>query len=51
MTAAPTGTNDARRVRRALVAAVLLGAALAAIVLSLGSMLKTNFYDAIAAMF
>ena len=31
MTAAPTGTNDARRVRRALVAAVLLGAALAAI--------------------
>ena len=31
MTAAPTGTNDARRVRRALVASVLLGAALAAI--------------------
>ena len=31
MTAAPTGTNDARRVRRALGAAVLLGAALAAV--------------------
>jgi hypothetical protein len=31
MTAAPTGTNDARRVRRALVAAVLLGAVLATI--------------------
>jgi hypothetical protein len=31
MTAGPTETNDARRVRRALVAAALLGAALAAI--------------------
>jgi hypothetical protein len=31
MTAAPTGTNDARRVRRALVATVLLGAALATV--------------------
>ncbi len=28
-----------------------IGAALAATVLSLGSKLKTNFYDAIAAMF
>ena len=31
MTAAPTGTNDARRVRRTLVAVALVGAALAAI--------------------